>query len=675
MEPKNNIKNYNLVKSEESSEEINKLQKNIPNNLKLLNDKYLSSKDFYNKNTGKILNLDYIPKELFASLKNQNSQNNIKEINNFEKNQYNSSYLDEKSKELKSSKKIEKNNDFKISQNEFIISGTFNKENNISNSDIKNQQTINSNIHLAVNLSKETNSNKRYNEEKSYANSNEKSNQNSNNKYISQEMSNESSTLRHNISNYNGLSDHFINSFLNISNSILSNNIPINSPNKNYLDKIKLRELETKENYLIELEKKRTKDISELIEKQKIELSQRLKEKEEMKKNLNDNYFSLKGNDSSYKHGINHSKNVENENISYNNDINDKMINQIKNINKNNEVISYFNNLKKDENIIKNKMNSNRSTNLNYKTSTSFYTKRTYNMQSPLLSSAFTDINNNNFIHQNYTSMNTYKNKKKKLSKPSKKIYSSKKNISHSSSHITKSIRSLEYNPAYSLKEINYLDNFNNNSKIIKKIKKIKGKEKIQDKYNIYFNCFIPTLYEEQKEKLLKEKKIKKSKSSTKLKKLDDYVGPNLYNEKVEMPDFGYICYKTNKKINPKYSLCNTLNSNNKFQNNNYMFLNSNNSSNNENYISNLSLRKIYNNYENSKNNSVNEFDDLNYNNYKTKINEERQNYPDNDINDELMNKRIYEDLYNKAFSHINYQQYYNNGINSTEDINKNLYY
>ena len=96
MEPKNNIKNYNLVKSEESSEEINKLQKNIPNNLKLLNDKYLSSKDFYNKNTGKILNLDYIPKELFASLKNQNSQNNIKEINNFEKNQYNSSYLDEK---------------------------------------------------------------------------------------------------------------------------------------------------------------------------------------------------------------------------------------------------------------------------------------------------------------------------------------------------------------------------------------------------------------------------------------------------------------------------------------------------------------------------------------------------------------------------------------------------
>ena len=83
----------------------------------------------------------------------------------------------------------------------------------------------------------------------------------------------------------------------------------------------------------------------------------------------------------------------------------DLLSNQIKNINKNNEVISYFNNLKKDENIIKNKMNSNRSTNLNYKTSTSFYTKRTYNMQSPLLSSAFSDINNNNFIHQNYTSI------------------------------------------------------------------------------------------------------------------------------------------------------------------------------------------------------------------------------------------------------------------------------
>lgn len=68
------------------------------------------------------------------------------------------------------------------------------------------------------------------------------------------------------------------------------------------------------------------------------------------------------------------------------------------------------------------------------------------------------------------------------------------------------------------------LNYFNNNNKINKKktnkIYNPKGKEKIQEKYNIYFNCFIRDLYEEQKQKLLKEKKVRRTKSNVKIKKI-----------------------------------------------------------------------------------------------------------------------------------------------------------
>ena len=132
-----------------------------------------------------------------------------------------------------------------------------------------------------------------------------------------------------------------------------------------------------------------------------------------------------------------------------------------------------------------------------------------------------------------------------------------------------KSVRTIEYNPTTSLQMLNLLKNdskyetyFNDEmNKYIKKnkIQKIKskkdinfvGKEKIQDKYNLYFNCFIPDLYEEQKEKLLNEKKflkMKKSNSIIKLEVLEDDIGPNLYIEHIYIPDIGYISFKTNKK-------------------------------------------------------------------------------------------------------------------------------
>ena len=113
------------------------------------------------------------------------------------------------------------------------------------------------------------------------------------------------------------------------------------------------------------------------------------------------------------------------------------------------------------------------------------------------------------------------------------------------------------------------------------------GKEKIQDKYNLYFNCFIPDLYEEQKEKLLNEKKflkMKKSKSITKLKVLENDIGPNLYNEHIYIPDIGSL---KQIKINSNYSLnsINTLNSNykgyNKNNNNNFEIQNNSLNSNN----------------------------------------------------------------------------------------------
>ena len=631
--------------------------------------------------------MDYIPKELFSSYMKRNQKdnkviiNNDKDKFNFDSNYFQSSNFEEKNNDLKSKLKNESNNDFKISQNEFNISESCGKSENLYNSNNKNNnEKINSNLHLTGNLSKEINSNKRYNEEINQSNSKNKTvNLNSNipdNNIISNIVSNESSTLRHNISNYNGLSDNFINSHLNISNTLTNNSNVLSSKN-NYLDKIKLRELENKEKYLIELEAKRNKRISDLIEKQKIEYSEKVKEIEKIEnKNINDNYFIEKDKESIHKQKQN---NENSQVITFNNDNKNKENNGNNNINKNNEVISYFNKMKKEN--IKNKRNSNRSSNLNYKTSSSFYTKRT-RILSPFISSAITDNNiSKNFIHQNYTTTNFQKAQNKNKSKSTKKLNSSHKNISNNSSHIMKSIISNNNNPASSLQMLNLFKNCNNSkckSKINQKTKNKKynpkGKAKIQEKYNIYFNCFIPDLYEEQRQKLLNEKKIKKAKSTTKIKQLEDYIGPNLYNEEVEAPDFGYICYKTNKKINPKYSL-NHENNRNYYNSRRISMINSINTLNNDHFGLNINLRSIYNKYENDKNNNENENDIFNYskNNFRKRNNlfEEMQNYPKTEYNEEIMKDQLYQELYNKAFKQFNYLpevNYYQQPMN-TEDI------
>ena len=108
--------------------EINEKLKN-PNNLKLLNDKNISRNNFFNKDNGKFLNIDYIPKELFSSnmIKNKKDNNddkaiinNIQNPFNFESNNFKSSCLGDKNYDLKSSKNNENNNDFKIYQNHII---------------------------------------------------------------------------------------------------------------------------------------------------------------------------------------------------------------------------------------------------------------------------------------------------------------------------------------------------------------------------------------------------------------------------------------------------------------------------------------------------------------------------------------------------------------------------
>ena len=648
--------------------EINEKLKN-PNNLKLLNDKNISRNNFFNKDNGKFLNIDYIPKELFSSnmIKNKKDNNddkaiinNIQNPFNFESNNLKSSCLGDKNNDLKSSKNNENNNDFKISQNEFNISQSHNKGDNILSSNLNsNNQNMSSNLHLTGNINKETNSNQRYNEE---INQSISKNKNTN---INNILSNESSTLRQNLSNYNGLSDNFINSHLEISNT-LTNNSNILSSQNNYLEKVKLRELDDKEKFLIELEAKRNKNISDLIEKEKIEFSKKEKDLENKNKITNENFLiernKLNNSKQKIKNSNKNSQNIicNNENISIKKDDN------INSLNKNNEIIfSYFNQVKKEN--IKNGRNSylNIATHPNYRTSSSFYSKRN-KIISPSISSATND--NKNINHQYYTSTNfkiEQKKKISKISKSSKKLNSSQKNISNSSSHIMKSLRSNEYNPQASFQMINLFKNNNKrNQKRRNKYYNPKGKEKIQEKYNIYFNCFIPSLYEEQKQKLLNEKNMKKSKSTTKIKKLEDYIGPNLYNEKVESPDFGYICYKTNKKINPKYSL--NYNNGGTFGNINTL--------NNQHFPLNINVRNIYNDYEDNKNNYENENDIMDYpnkiNNQRNRNNyyKENQNYYKTEYNDELINEIIYHDLYNKAFNRFNFSSNNNYQLNSYND-------
>lgn len=440
-----------------------------------------------------------------------------------------------------------------------------------------------------------------------------------------------SSNSSYNNSTCNGYSDHYINSVLNISNTLTNNsNYYSNSLCNNYGEKNKLRNIENREKMLFEMENERQKKINELIEEQKNMFLQKEKENEEKalmeeekrkkeelkeleakdktdenfknnynnnndKENYNDNFFISKEKESCYDNIRSNRKNQEkaqtnngsnkdkrNQNIDCNNQFN----------NNQNDLKHYFRNVK-NENINSVEKTSNRinynNNNYNYffnnsndnKEANSFNSKNSQ-IVSPFISSVITD---NNLI--NKTSQN--------FSKNNKKNFKSTKNFSKNSKTSNK-IKNLGNGEDYQTSSLQMLNLLNNDNKyetclineIIRsdkqnKLKRNKskrdfnfvGKEKIAKKYNLYFNCFDPKLYEEQREKLLKDKKsalkMKKSKSVSKILILDDYIGPNLYNEQIENPDIGYIIYKTNKKINSNYSLnsMNTLNSNYRNYNNN----------------------------------------------------------------------------------------------------------
>ena len=672
MKTKNsNKKNLEKLMKQKSTslEDSTQNKKKIPNNLKLLIDKNISKNDFYNKDKGKILNVDYIPKELFASIINNDQAKND---NNISQNNLNNFGTD---------------TDFKIYNNDVNISESLKKSMNISSSNVlSSTQNLNPNLKLNTNISKETSTNKRYNEEININNStnkninlnsnvpnNDKENVDVNNNNV---MSNESSTLRNNLSNYNGLSDNFISSRLNISNTLTNNSNLLSSKNEHYLDKIRLRELENKENFLFELEKKRNKNIFDIVEHQKIDFLRKVKEIEKNNMNNNNEYLFKEKNSTN----MNNQKIISDnnsQNITYNKDnVNIKAKeeeNNLKYINKNNdELFSYFNKMKKEH--IKHRRNSNRSMMFNHRTLSSFYNHRT-NILTSVISSTKTDINNNNnkYIRQNKSHISASKieksQKKKKASKSSNKLCISKNSNTNknSSSHIVKSLRSNDncYNQGTnSFKVLNSIRNGNKNisqinSESMNKRKNIfinsKGKEKIQDKFNIYFNCFVPDLYEEQREKLINEKKFKKAKSTVKIKKLDDYIGPNLYNEEVDAPDFGYICYKTNKKINPNYTLNRPISSYFLEYKNNLRSVNSLNNLDEDKEMLNVNLRNIYKKYENEKNNSENDI--FNYEKFVTYRNkntlfQDFQNYPQTQNKEEsLMNHNDYNTLYNKAFN------------------------
>ena len=406
MKTKNsNKKNLEKLMKQKSSslEDSTQNKKKIPNNLKLLIDKNISKNDFYNKDNGKILNVDYIPKELFTSYINNNQTRNNNIVQNSQNN-------------------ILNDLDFKISNNDFNISETLKKSDNILSSNIlSSNQNLNPNLHINTIISKKTSTNRRYNPDISVNNSINKNNslnsnmpnnenvkvdENVNNNNI---ISNESSTLRQNLSNCNGLSDNFINSKLNISNTIVNDSNILSSNNNHYLDKIRLRELENKEKFLYELENKRNKNVFNLIQNQKLDFLKKIKEIE--KNNLINNNEILNN------QKINSDKNSHN--ITYNNNDNvnikeNKEKNNLSNLNKNNnEIISYFNKIKEEN--IKYKRNSNRSMGCNHRTSSSFYTKKPKNF-TPFISSAITDINNNN-IFQNKIRISQRKPKHSKSSK------------------------------------------------------------------------------------------------------------------------------------------------------------------------------------------------------------------------------------------------------------------
>ena len=163
----------------------------LPNNIKLLINKKPSNEDFIKSNIGSNLNLDYIPHELFMNFRNkkieenendqtnkfsfeqknmklscedknfninniqnnniineliENENQNLKSKNVLESNHFNSLYFNDKSNELKTSKKNNtntntntKNNiDFKISKNDFNLSESYTNNNDKNNTNIKN---------------------------------------------------------------------------------------------------------------------------------------------------------------------------------------------------------------------------------------------------------------------------------------------------------------------------------------------------------------------------------------------------------------------------------------------------------------------------------------------------------------------------------------------------------
>ena len=780
--------NQNLLLNKNSSnlEFINK------NNGKNLNLDYIPQELFMNFKNKKInendeKEINNISSNIINNESSSKDIQNLKSQNVLESNHFNSLYFNDKNNELKTSKKTNNLNsnsktnnfDFKISTNNFNLSESSNNNNEKNNiiHNIFNNQNPEQNIYLlksnniVATISKDSSSNlnRRYNQDLGYYNSfdinnnlnsniisntlsnniisnnlnNIKSNNLNNNRFNDKTnnlLTSKSSLISNNNSTCNGYSDHYINSILNISNTLTNgSNYFLNSQNNiNLAEKIKLRDVESKEKILFEMENQRNMKMNEIIEKQKDIYLKKEKEREEkeqkereekekeleqenlkkiqqmkmiekladksknenLKENYNEKFFITKEKESWYDYNISSNRrnkegsqindiNNDNENQNMNNkEINGNLDNNEKiNNNNHNNIIEYFKKVKNEQNnnLNLNKYTYRTSLNNNYKTTTSFYIKKTPNI-SPFISSAITD-NNINSSHIPKPKDNKRNNRNTiKSSKSIKNLSSSK--ISKTPSKLMKSLRSLEYNPTASLKMLNLLKNDNkyetyfnnemtryNKKNELNKIKykkdiNFKGKEKIQEKYNIYFNCFVPDLYEEQKEKLLNENKkykMKKSKSETKIKisPLDDNIGPNLYNEQIDIPDFGYIAYKANKKINSNCSFnsINTLNSN--YRN----FNNKGNGNSQMNFYSNRNINTLNdndiftihnndnNNHLNNRNNSLLNLNE-NMNSQLKNIYFNNENNKSNLIMDNrgIRNERIYNEIYNKAFKQFNYK-------------------
>ena len=616
-----------------------------------------------------VLTLDYIPADLFQktnkNITKNNSNNNSKKLSKINESNTNSSKTE--------------------------------MEPNINETNFKKE---------------ETNINSRYNLEKSY-NLNPNDNQidkNSVSINISSTLNNNS--YQKNFTNINDITVSNSNScsllFSKNCNNESNERLKLIENNKKMLEKI-----EEKEKKIYNNEKKYSKEILEKIKNEQKEFSNKEKENEdELQSKLmsSSNSYNIlnkiEDNNKNEDENIDFFISKENENNTKN--VNKYILNEkdnIKecekeetnnnNIQNNNENNINENNLNENNNVEKNihnyafyKEQLSPPVNINYQnciTTNSFYPQKTkirFQLSARTTENNFKNSENqfidkkslNSSKMQITKSSNLYTvNNKSTVNNQNRRIQSEiydkyAKNIPENSTFLKfANIYNTNTTMANDVQaEIEREKNLTTNNFYAKKTAdylKYLPKENHVEKYNLYFNCFNPEQFAEQTEKLIYEEKNRYNisaniKNKKKLTKLNDFVGPNIYDEYISCPDMDDIISRTKKKI--QNSLKNVNNKSGISNSSNFSTLRNNNFYDVKN-MSDVSLYQFSNNYEGQKQNLKNTIsnskleNDFDIDKY---LKQKEELYGDEKISDRgsLRESKSYKDLYNKAFKQCDFQ-------------------